>query len=312
MEFAYPAAFALLLTAVPLLLAARRRPAAVPLLTTRGVFIARPTLRTRLLWLPLPLRLAACALLIVAIARPREGNAETVIPIEGVDIMLALDVSGSMRDIAIPGAGTRIEASLNVLREFIAAREDDRLGLVVFSGYAVPVVPPTLDHDALSAIVATVEQDYNPGNRTAIGLAIAESTRLLLGSTAASRVVILLTDGMENINVISPGAAAELAQNAGVRVYTIAILNPNAPSGDIDADTMIDVAETTGGEFYAVESALELQEVYDEISGLEKSGVEQDSFIDYAEYGPWFALAAATLFLLDITLRATWLRRAGL
>jgi Ca-activated chloride channel family protein len=311
MEFAYPAAFGLLLLAVPLLLAARRRPAAVPLLTTRGAFIARPTLRTRLLWVPVALRLGACALLVVALARPREGSAETIIPVEGVDIVLALDVSGSMEN-PLPGAPNRIEASIEVINDFIATREDDRLGLVVFSGYAIPVAPPTLDHEALSAIVENVYEDYQPGNRTAIGLALSESVGLLEGSSAASRVVILLTDGEENIGVIEPGAAAELARTVGIRVYTVAILNRFALSGGIDQPLLTSVAEVTGGQFYAVESAEELGEVYEEIGSLEKSGIEQDRFVDYAEFGPWFALAGAALFLLDVTLRATWLRRTGL
>jgi Ca-activated chloride channel family protein len=311
MEFAYPVAFGLLLLGVPLLFAARRQPAAVPLLTTRGAFIARPTLRTRLLWMPTVLRLAACALLVVALARPREGSAETIIPVEGVDIVLALDVSGSMEQ-SIPGAPNRITASIEVINDFIATREDDRLGLVVFSEYAVPVSPPTLDHEALSAIVENVYEDYQPGNRTAIGFAISESVRLLEGSSSASRVVILLTDGEENVDVVLPAQAAQFARTVGIRVYTVAIFNRTAPSGGIDEPEMTQVAEITGGKFYAVESAEELEEVYEEIGTLEKSGIEQDRFIDYTEFGPWFALAGAALFLVDVTLRATWLRRTGL
>jgi Ca-activated chloride channel family protein len=313
MEFAYPIAFGLLLLAVPLLLlAARRRPAAVPLVTLQGLAAARPTLRLRLLWLPLVLRLGACSLLVVAIARPREGSAETVVPAEGVDIVLTLDVSGSMATTPISGGNSRLEASVAVMREFIDARVDDRLGLVVFAEYAIPVVPPTLDHDALASIVATVEEDYHPGNQTAIGLAIGESVRLLQSSPAASRVVILLTDGDENVDAISPEAAAELARNSGIRIYTIAILNPNAPFGGIDQAVMTAVAERTGGIFFPVESSEELAEVYEEISTLETSGVERDRFIQYSEYGPWFALAAAALFVADTLLRATWLRRTGL
>lgn len=313
MEFVYPAAaFGLLLVAVPLLLlAARRRPAPVPLVTLTGVAAARPSLRMRLLWLPAALRLAACALLVVALARPREGSAETIIPAEGIDIVLALDLSGSMSG-PFPGGTSRLEVSVEVIQEFIASRADDRVGLVAFSEYAVPIVPPTLDHAALSGIVATVDDDYQLGNQTAIGLAIGESVNLLLGSGAASRVVILLTDGENNIDAISPLDAAELARNTGIRVYTVAITNPNAPRGGIDVDTMTAVAERTGGRFFPVASAMELEDVYEEIGRLETSGVERDRFIDYTEYGPLFALAGAALLALDLALRGTWLRRTGL
>jgi Ca-activated chloride channel family protein len=310
MEFAYqPVLFAMLALPPLAWLATRRRPTAIPLPSLAGLRATRPTLRMRLLWLPVALRALAIAALIVAVARPRTVEAETILPAEGVDIVLTLDTSGSMQS-GIAGGVTRIDAAIDVMRDFVDSRDDDRLGLVVFSGFATTISPPTLDHSALQALVSLI-RDYAPQNRTAIGVAIAESVSVLRQSSAASRVVILLTDGVDNADeAVRPLTAARIAETLGIRVYTIGIVDPRDPRG-VDTETLEAIAEITGARSFEAETLDDLEEVYEEIDRLEKSGVERDRYTSYTEYGPWFAFVATGLIAADLLLRTSWLRRTS-
>ncbi len=309
MEFAYPLVLVAIFAVAPLAwLAARRKPAALPVPTLAGLRAVPPTARMRLLWLPAVLRALAAVVLIVAVARPRTVDAETVVPAQGIDIVLALDVSGSM-DQRI-GGSTRLDAAVEVMKGFIDERTDDRIGLVAFSEFATTLSPPTLDHAALQQLVQDVA-DAELKNATAIGLAISESTSVLQQSSAPSRIVILLTDGVDNVeSATRPLTAARIAEALGVRVYTVGIVDPLDPSG-VDRETLAGIAEITGARTFEANSVDDLTDVYDEINKLETTGVERDRFTSYREFGPWFALLAAAFIAGDVVLRSTWLRRAS-
>lgn len=309
MDFAYPAVLLVLLLLVPALFAASRmQPRSIPLPSLAGATRIAPSLRLRFMAALPALRLLAVVLLVIAAARPRTGSAETVIPAEGIDIVLALDLSESMST-AIGNGVSRIQAAKDVLAGFVDSRTDDRIGLVVFQSEAEAVIPPTLDHAALARVLEDIERAYPLGGKTAIGLGLAASVQLLEDSAAASRVVILLTDGQNNVDVVQPLEAAQIAANLRIRVYTIGIGSEARPLTGIDATTLTAVAEETGGRYFSARSADDLDQVYEEIGKLETSSVERDRFTRYTEYGPLLALAAAGLLAADAALRSTWLRR---
>ncbi len=314
MNFAYPYLLLLAVLGLPVFAAAwwRRRGAiAVP---TSGAFAAiRPTWRIRLAkCLPL-LRVAAIALLAIALARPRIGEANAVIPAEGIDIALSMDISSSMTS-PMPGAGARgrskLEVTKSVIREFIKARENDRIGFVVFQKDALALTPPTLDYAALDSVVAQTDTGILPDG-TGIGVGMASALNMLRDSNAASRIVILLTDGEHNATSISPEDAAELAAALRIRVYIIGLLDPDAiVAQGIDEARMTALSERTGARYYAADSPTALTDVYDEIGRLETSKVGKEELKRYDEYATWFALAAALLLGAEFALAATWLRRS--
>lgn len=302
MEFREPLAL-LLLALLPVGVWAwrRRRRAVVILPSTAGLAAVRPTLRLRAARaLPVALLLAA-GIGIVALAGPRRGEAAARVPAEGIDIVLALDISSSMT--APLGDGrTRIEATKEVVREFIRSRENDRVGLVVFQRDALPIAPPTLDHRALEQLVEELSPGLLPDG-TGIGVGIGAALTMLRSSDAASRIVILLTDGRHNAwESIAPEEAAELAALSGVPVYTIAVIGSSPGTRlDIDEAQLRAIAERTGGRFFLARSTEELREVYEEIARLETSAVERDRFLRYSEFGPplaGVAGAAAVVYLL--------------
>lgn len=229
MRFADPELFALL-ALVPLigwLLLRDHRPIAALQLPALPPITLRRSWRSRLApWLPL-LRLAGAALVILAIARPQAGEAASQQPAEGIDIVLALDVSGSMEENML-GAETRLEAARRVARDFVARRGEDRLGLVVFQAESLVLSPLTLDHTAIDALIDVTVQSGLLVDGTAIGLALAEAVDLVRESDAASRAVVLLTDGENNQETVRPVEAAAIAEVLGVRVYTIGITDESA------------------------------------------------------------------------------------
>lgn len=308
MELANPLALgllALVALGAALLWAPRRRAYILPSTTAFGAIPASIRLRAAML-LPVVRILAAIAL-VVAIARPRAGEANAVIPSEGIDIVLTLDLSSSMNQPLGEGR-SRLEATRDVVREFIAGRPDDRLGLVVFQEDALPLAPPSLDHDALGALVAGLDSSLLPDG-TGIGAGLASALNMLRDSTAASRTIILLTDGEQNAPSIAPEEAASLAAALRVRVYTIGVVRDTPGNGGVDSALLEAIAGQTGGRFFTASSPEALAAVYDEIGSLETSSLTRDRYTEYTEYGPWFAGAAAGLLLLEAGLRATWLRR---
>lgn len=312
MQFATPIAFALVALLVPAAWMLRRPRTAIAIPTVAGIAGLRPSWRVRGARLLPLLRLLAVTLLIVALARPRVGEATTIIPAEGIDIVLAIDLSSSMTSGQFGERGvTRLEGARQVVREFIGSRIDDRIGLVVFQRDAIPLSPLTLDYAALDTIVADLRSGLLPDG-TAIGLGLGAALEVLASSESASRVAILLTDGRHNNEEsIPPLEAARLAEALGVRVYTIGITSPASPEGaSIDAEMLNAIADTTGGAFFAAATLDDLAAVYDEIGRLETSPVERDSYTRYQEYGPWVVLAAVGILLVELLFRATLFRSA--
>jgi Ca-activated chloride channel family protein len=272
------------------------------------------TWRLRLRALPDVLRVLTLALLIIAIARPRQGLAIAVIPEEGIDAVVSLDVSSSMNDRVVTPVGepldtrSRLEAARDVVDEFVAGLEGDRVGLVVFQSRAITLAPLTLDQTAIARAVRNIRSGVLVDG-TAIGLGLAESLNVLRESEARSRVVVLLTDGQNNAGEITPVAAAEIAEALGVRVYTIAFLGSRAGEVNVDAATLEAMADRTGGRYFDASTADELAEAYATIGELERSIVGERRFTSFREFGPVLAAGAIALLLADALLRATWLRR---
>lgn len=267
--------------------------------------------RIRLRWLPAALRVAAIALIVVALARPQRGLAVTSIPEEGIDIVLALDVSGSMAERTQPSGGgigpPRIEAAKDVIAQFVDTLRGDRAGFVIFQGRSLVLSPLTLDLAALKRTVHDTESGLLPDG-TAIGLGLSEALNLLRDSEAHSRIVVLLTDGQNNAGDIEPVQAAQLAKALGVRVYTIGFTSRRG-SGEVDETMLRRIASDTEGAYHDASTQQELAAAYDEIGALERSRVAERTFTRYEEFAPWLAAAALALLISEAALRATLLRR---
>lgn len=271
------------------------------------------------------LRLLTMALVIIALARPQAGQARELIRGEGVDIALALDISGSMSSLDFEPQN-RLAAAKQVIADFIEARPYDRLGLVVFASNAFSQSPPTVDHAVLFRLLEQIQlaPELNIEDGTAIGLGLANAANMLKNSTTDSRVVILLTDGVNNAGQIDPLTAAQAARTLGIKVYTIGMGKTGQvpfPARDIfgnqtvvyqesvlDEETLQQIAETTGGLFFQAEDTQSLQEVYNQIDELEKSEFDIQIYTTYQELAIWVLLPALLLFLLEMGLRQTILR----
>jgi Ca-activated chloride channel family protein len=281
----------------------------------------RPTWRVRHRWALPALRLLALVLVVLALARPQAGQAGAVIPAEGIDIVLAMDVSGSMTDSTL-GEGTRLEVAKQVLGDFIDGRENDRLGLVVFRSESLALSPLTLDYEALQGLVERADVTPIPDG-TAIGVAVADSLNLLRESRARSRVVILLTDGENNRFEVEPLAAARIAQTLKMRVYTIGVVDAPAtgpgqespaealgtPRLNVNEEALRQMAEIAGGLYYRADSPDTLAQIYDEIGELEKSRVGGETFSAFDERSALFLLPALALLGLEVLLSSTLFRK---
>lgn len=310
MSFATPQLLVLLPAAAivaALIALARRRGSALLFAEPSALrAAARPTWRLRLRALPLVLRWIAVALLIVAIARPREGLAVTTLPEEGIDVVVTVDVSSSMTTVIGPGT-SRISAARDVVGEFVAALSGDRVGLVVFQARALTLSPLTLDRVAILRRLSALQ----PGlleDGTAIGLGVAEALSLLRDSPAPSRVIVLLTDGDNNAGAIDPLTASQLASALGVRLYTIGFIGGRGTS-PIDVLTLRQMAQSTGGRYFDANTQDELAAAYAEIGDLERSRVGERRFTSFRELAPPLIAAALALLAIEYGLRATWLRR---
>ena len=282
--------------------------------------------RVKLMPLQLLLRIVTFTLIVIVLARPQTSNSWKNKSVEGIDIMLAIDVSTSM--LAEDLKPNRIEAAKAVASEFIIGRPNDNIGLSIFAGEAFTQCPMTTDHASLLNLLQNVRTDIAArgliSDGTAIGMGLANAVTRLKGSKAKSKVVILLTDGSNNMGDISPMTAAEIAQSLGIRVYTIGVVtNKVAPypmpvAGgvqyvnmpvEIDTKMLADIAAATEGDFYRATNTAELKNIYKEIDRLEKSKLNVKKFSKrYEAYQP-FALAAAIALLLEILLRITVFRR---
>jgi len=260
------------------------------------------------------LRVAVLLLLVLAMARPQTGRSESVTETEGVDILLVLDISGSMQAQDFKPKN-RLEAAKEVVQEFIAKRPKDRIGLVAFAAQAITQCPVTLDHHVLSRLV----QEVNIGmleDGTAIGVALATACNRLKNSEAKSRVVVLLTDGQNNAGSVDPPTAAKVARSLGIKVYTIGVgtrgvvpMPVDDPllgkrivpmQVDIDTETLKNIADITGGKFFLATDTEELKQIYDKIDELEKTKIESKTFTSYTDRFAWFALPALCLLMLEM------------
>lgn len=261
------------------------------------------------------LRILALSLLIIAIARPQSTSHRQNVSVEGIDIVLAMDVSGSM--LARDFKPDRLEASKDIAKNFIMKRPNDRIGLVIFSGEAFTQVPLTTDH----AMIASIFKDVKSGmieDGTAIGDGLATAVSRLQESDAISKVVILLTDGVNNSGSVDPMSAAEIAKLYGVRVYTIGIGSEGyapypvqTPFGtrmqqvkvQIDEDLLKKIANETGGRYFRATGNSKLREIFKEIDKLEKSKIDVQQFRKKHEMFLPFALIAFVLLVMEILLR---------
>ena len=272
------------------------------------------SLLTVLRHIPFALRIAALSLIIVAIARPRSSSEMERIDTEGIDITLAMDVSTSM--LARDFTPDRINAAKDIAIEFIAQRPTDRIGIVVFAGESYTQCPLTTDRATLINLMKEVQTDLIEDG-TAIGNGLATAVARMMDSDARSRVVILLTDGVNNSGEIAPQTAAEIAKTYGVRVYTIGVgANGTAPypvmtpwgvemqkvQVEIDEDLLKSIAETTGGRYFRATDNTKLAEIYTEINKMEKARTTIDSFPIYKELFPRYAMAALLCFILEMLL----------
>lgn len=272
------------------------------------------------------LRIATFVLIVFVLARPQTSNSWKDRTVEGIDIMLAMDVSTSM--LAEDLTPNRIEAAKKVAAEFIADRPNDNIGLTIFAGESFTQCPMTVDHASLLNLLHNVRADIAARgliqDGTAIGMGLANAVARLKDSKAKSKVIILLTDGSNNMGDISPMTAAEIAKTLGIRVYTIgAGTNGTArypmPVGggvqyvnlpvEIDTKTLNDISNATDGKFFRATNTRELQQIYQEIDQLEKTKLNVKRFSKrYEAYQP-FALAAILTLLLELLLRVTIFRR---
>lgn len=265
------------------------------------------SVRLRLLWLPSVLRAVAVVLIVVAVARPHQGLATVTIPEEGIDIVVALDVSSSMGNLTTRGGPTRLEAAREVIQEFFGTLQGDRVGMVMFQSRALVLSPLTSDLDATISRVRTA----GPGlieDGTAVGLGLAEAVNLLGESPARSRVVVLLTDGQNNAGEVTPVVAAQVAAALGARVYTIGFVSLDGTSA-VDEATLRRIAELTGAAYYDARTQEELAAAYETIGRLERSRVGERRFVSFREFGPWLAGTAAVVLSVEALLAASWLRR---
>ena len=263
------------------------------------------SLRVRLRSVPIIIRALAIALVILAFARPRQGLTMTSIPDEGIDVVVAVDVSTSMTSPLAGTRTTRLQAAQAVVTNFVNSLAGDRVGLVIFQSRALTLSPLTADLTAIRSRVSTL----SPGlldDGTAIGLGLSEAVTLAKDSPAKSRVVVLLTDGENNAGSITPLQAARVAQALGVRVYTIGFLV--ADGSGADSHTLTSIAETTGGRSYNAQTQSDLAAAYGDISSLERSKLDERRFTTFREFAPWIAAAAVGMLAMDGLLRSTWLR----
>lgn len=281
-----------------------------------------PRGKARWLHLPVWLRLLAVACVVVALARPAHYSTMQLTKGNGIDLVLCLDVSGSM--LARDFEPDRLRASINVARQFVGRRKGDRVGLVAFSGQSLSLCPLTTDHKVVLQQLGKI--DYGMlADGTAIGSGLASAVDRLRAGNAKSKVVILLTDGENTGGMIDPPTAKELAKTYGIRVYTIGVgtmgyapMPYRTPSGEvimqqekvsIDEKLLGELATETGGQYYRATDNKKLEEIYASIDALEKSKIETSTFKKRTdEFFPWL-MAALVLLCLEALLQYTWLRK---
>ena len=286
--------------------------------------------KARLRELPLYLQIIALALIVVALARPQKSDTKTKRNVEGIDIVITMDVSDSML-IEDMEPKNRLEAARKVIKEFISQRSSDRIGLVVFSGESYTRVPPTLDYKLLLKSVDEVQTSRSLKMGTAIGVALANAVARVKDSTAKSRVIIFLTDGESNSGTIAPETALEIAKGFGIRIYAIGMGvdgDAQLPVTSVDAfgnavkryqpihsavnDQLLGrMAEETGGKYYRATTGQALQKVFQDINRLEKTKIEVNQYTRYTELFPEYLIWAVAALICGFALKSLWIGRAA-
>ena len=324
MTFANPEYFWLFLLLIPIILwyifKQYTSDASLQMSTTKQFAYVPRSKKYLLFHVVFILRILALSLLIVVIARPQKSDSYRTESTTGIDIMLALDVSGTM--LAEDLSPNRLEAAKNVAIEFISSRKNDNIGLVVFAGESFAQCPLTTDHASLINLFKGIEYGMIEDG-TAIGLGLANATNRIKDSQAKSKVIILLTDGSNNCGDVAPLTAAEIAKTFGVRVYTIGVGKQGmarypiqTPMGvryqnipvEIDENVLQQIASTTGGSYFRATDNQSLHQIYSEIDQMEKSKINVREYSHKSEeYLPWL-MAALLVLIAEITLRNTILR----
>lgn len=287
-----------------------------------------PTLKAQTAWLPFALMLAGLFGMIVALARPQEASTKLKRNVEGIDIMIAFDISDSML-IEDMKPENRLESAKDTIKKFIQGRKTDRIGIVVFSGESYTRVPLTLDYPLLLKSVSEIETSRNIKMGTAIGVALANAVGRIKDSTAKSRVVILMTDGENNSGTIDPETALEIAKGYGVKIYSIGIGRDGQAQlpvifedafgrkikryrpmhSKVNEELLGRMARETGGKFWRASTYSGLKGVFDEIDRLERSKVEVNQYTKYTELFQPVLRWGLVFFVLGLLLQATAYRR---
>lgn len=279
--------------------------------------------RIYLMHVPFILRIILLVLVVIILARPQSKNTWSNTDVEGIDMMLAVDVSTSM--LAQDFKPNRVEALKEIAKRFIESRPNDNIGLTIFAGEAYTQCPLTIDHSVLMSLYETVDCQMAANGTledgTALGDGIMNALLRLRDSKAKSKVLILLTDGVNNSGNISPMTAAEIAKKNKVRIYTVGIgkngmaMYPLPTGGtvmlptEIDEKTMTDIAELTGGKYFRAKKNSELEEIYKEIDKMERTKFNVTQYSKRNELYEPFALAALIVFLLELLMRLVVLKR---
>lgn len=290
-----------------------------PLLTGRNALAIaklgprRFALRPLLAWVPSVLWVAGLLLAVLAAARPQITHRQQIVTSKGLDILMALDTSGSMRQddmLTRRGYASRIEVAKGVAKEFVDGRPNDRLGMVVFGEEAFTYVPLTLDHETLKDAIDTVEIGMSGSRGTAVGTAIAVSAKRMKELEAPSKVVILVTDGRSNAGRLSPLEAANAAAALDIKVYTIGVGGPTGAFDDgVDEPGLRAVSEATGAHYFRAQDMAALVDVYKTIDELEPSPAKVKDLVEHEELFRCPLTKGAVMMLLAALLQATLLRR---
>jgi Ca-activated chloride channel family protein len=332
MALAHPY-FLLLLLLLPLLAWLKGRRGMPPAFVYSSVQLVRGMqniTRSRAGGLLMSLRWLVLAIFIVALAQPRLTKSTTEVKASGIDIVAALDLSGSMisEDFVVHGERVnRVNMAKSVLKDFIDKRPNDRIGLVVFAAHAFIATPLTLDHDYLQDDLARLEIGTINSDATAIGDALTTAINRLRDLKAKSKIIILATDGENNSGKVEPLTAAEAAAALGVKIYTVGIgeqgeapmpvgRNPytgekvyrNVPV-DVDEATLQKIAERTGGQYFRADNAEKFRQIYNDIDKLEKTEAVINKYTEYKELFPWLVVGGLALLLIELVLGQTAFRR---
>ncbi|WP_462317241.1 vWA domain-containing protein [Marinilabilia sp.] len=322
--FLHPHFFYLLLLLIPMIgwyiWKQKELNASLQISTLKGFSRIKKSKKTYLRHVPFGLRCLTIIFLIIALARPQSTDSHRDVTTEGIDIMVSLDISGSMQ--AMDFNPNRLEAAKDVATEFIAGRPNDKMGLVVFAAESFTQCPLTIDHAVLTNLI----QDVRIGmlqDGTAIGLGLSTAVSRIKESDAKSKVIILLTDGVNNRGEIHPLTAAEIAKSFGVRVYTIGVgSHGTAPypvntvfgqqvqdmEVKIDENMLQEIANITGGQYFRATDKDKLRQIYEEIDQMEKTKIEVKEYSKRSEEFLPFAILALAFLLAEVILRNTVLR----